>query len=225
MSPTTSVRAARRPSSKRKRTSAGYLREQERIRIRQIRSRARKERNLVCKLRAQCATPSARHLLKQVLQTIDLVDQYFLSAEFLPEQRAPAQFAKWFDYVEQCLVNAVKTRELYETMLERYYPTDILLSDWAGQTSKARPQQRSSLAGSRAENSSGAHLKAQTARRSRARRDDDVVDPQPPTAMSIAVWSPVASVRDAGGSSPKPSCAKNRSNVTRKTPSFQSVKL
>jgi hypothetical protein len=197
MSPTTSVRAARRPSSKRNRTSAGYLREQQRVRIRQIRLRARKERNLVCKLRAQCATPSARHLLKQVLQTIDLVDQYFLSAEFLPQQRAPAQFAKWFDYVEQCLVNAVKTREFYETMLERYYPTGT---------------------GSRAENSSGAHLKAQTTRRSLASSDDKVVDSRPPTATSIAVWSPTEGVWDAGGSSLKPSCAKNRSNgVTRKT--------
>jgi hypothetical protein len=210
MSPTTSVRAARRLSLKRRRTSARYLREQERARIRHLRSRARKERDLVCKLRAQCTTPSARHLLKQALQTVDLVDRYFLSAEFLPERKASAQFSKWFDFVEQCLVNAVKTREFYETMLQRYHLTHTVLSDCAGHKLKATRQQRSRLAGSRSGNSSGAHSKVQIPRGSRARGDDEVADSQPPTAdaLSISVWSRAASVRGADGSNPKPSCTK-----------------
>jgi hypothetical protein len=220
MSPTTSVRAASRLWSKCRRASASYLSEQERARIRHLRSRARKERDVVCKLRAQCTIPSARHLLKQALQTVDLVDRYFLSAEFLPERKAPAQFSKWFDFVEQCLVNAVKTREFYETMLERYHLTDTVLSNCAVRTLKARRQQRSRLAGSRAGNSSDAHLEVQTARRSRARGDDEVADSRPPTAdaRSISVWSCAASVRGADGSSAKSSCAKSRSNaVPRKT--------
>jgi hypothetical protein len=187
MSPATSVRGASRLSSKRRSTSAGYLREQEWARTRQIRSRARKERDLVCKLHAQCTTPSARHLLKQALQMVDLVDRYFLSTEFLQERKTPAQFSKWFDFVEQCLVNVVKTREIYETMLERYYPTDAL--DSVGHPSKARRQQRSRLAGSRAGNLSGADSKVRTRKRSRLGGDDEVADPRPPTAdaMSISV--------------------------------------
>jgi hypothetical protein len=103
---------------------------------------------LVCKLRAQCTTPSARHLLKQALQTVDLVDRYFLSAEFLPEPKASEQFSKWFDFVEQCLVNAVKTRELYETMLERYCPTDTCFVGLRG--AHVESQVSAALAASRA---------------------------------------------------------------------------
>jgi hypothetical protein len=149
MSPTSSVRAARHPSetinslsSKRRRASAGYLRDQERARIRQIRSRARRERDLVRKLHARCTVPSARHLLNQALQTINLVDRYFLSTKFLQVRKAPAQFSKWFDFVEECLETAVKKREFYEIMIERYYPTDTFLPDCAGHTAEASRQQR-----------------------------------------------------------------------------------
>lgn len=216
MSPSDSVRAAPHPSEtmtslslKRRRASAGYLRDQERARIRQMRSRARKERELVCKLHVRCTAPSARHLLKQALQTIDIVDQCFLSKEFLQERKAPAQLSKWFDFVEQCLENAVKKREFYEIMLERYYPTDTPLLDCPGHTAKAARQQRSAfpqprLAGSRATNSSGAQLKVQKARRSRGRGDDDVVDSRPLTVAaqvkSMSVWSGAPSLRSAGGS-------------------------
>ena len=223
MSPTTLVRAARRLSPKHRRASAGYLSEEERAQLRQMRLRSRKERDLAGKLRAKCTTPSARHLLEQALQTVELVDRYFLSTEFLQERKAPVQFSKWLDFVEQCLGSAVKKREFYETMLERYYPPDTPLPDCAGHTSKVRGQPRSRLSGSPAGNVSGAHVKVQAVRRSRSRCADEVADSRPPTAdaMSISDRSRTASVRSAGGSSrsgPKPSCAKGSSNrVSRKT--------
>jgi hypothetical protein len=202
---TTSARAARHETANSLscRASSGYLRHQDRTRIRQIRSRARKERDLICKLHAQCTTPSAGHLLRQALQTVDLVDRYFLSTEFLQVEKAPARLSKWFEFVEECLENAVKKREFYETMLERYYPTETL---WPGQAKAGRQQRSASkLVGSRAGNSSGVHLKVQTARRPRGRGDDKVGDSRPLTiaadAMSISAWSRAAGVRSVGGSS------------------------
>lgn len=179
MSPSDPVRAAPHPSetinslsSKCRRASAKYLRDREHARIRQVRSRARKERELICKLHVRCAVPSARHLLKQALQTVDLVDRYFLSKDFLQERKGPAQLSKWFDFVELCLENAVKKREFYETMLERYYPTDTCLLHCSGRTARAARQPStfgSRLAGSRGENFAGAHLKVERRRRSRGR--------------------------------------------------------
>jgi hypothetical protein len=229
MSPTASVRAARHEttnplSSKRRQASAEYLRDQEHARIRQIRSRARKERNAVCKLQARCTTPSARHLLKQALQTLDLVDRYFLAGELLQARKAPAQLAKWFDFVEQCLESAVKKREFYETMLERYCPTETLLPDCAGHAAKSGRQQRSGarLVGPREKCSSGGELKVQTARRSRGREDDEAIDSRPlivaTDTMSISVRSRAAGVQCMGGSNrsrPKPGSGSNR--VSRKT--------
>jgi hypothetical protein len=70
------------------------------------------------------------------------VDRYFLSTKFLQVRKAPAQFSKWFDFVEECLETAVKKREFYEIMIERYYPTDTFLPDCAGRTAEASRQQR-----------------------------------------------------------------------------------
>jgi hypothetical protein len=210
MSPSDPVRAAPHPSetisslsSKCRRASATYLRDREHARIRQIRSRARKERELICKLHVRCVAPSARHLLKQALQTVDLVDRYFLSKGFLQERKGPAQLSKWFDFVELCLENAVKKREFYETMLERYYP----LLHCSGRTARGARQQSafgSRLAGSRGETFAGGYLKVEPRRRSRGRGDGEFVDARPLSvaadAMSISPWSSDSRVRSAGGS-------------------------
>jgi hypothetical protein len=142
------------------------------------------------------------------LQTVDIVDRYFLSKELLQERKAPAQLSKWFDFVEQCLENAVKKREFYETMLERYCPTDTVLLNCPGRAAKAVRQQRSAFAGatlarSRAENCSSAQLKGQKAGRSRGRGDDKVVDSRPLTVAADAI-----SVRVMTG--PAPRCVRSR---------------
>jgi len=212
MSPSDLVRAAPHPSvttnslsSKRRQASAGYLLDQG-TRIRQIRSRARKERELVCKLRVRCTAPSARHLLKQALQTVDIVDRYFLSKEFLRERKAPAQLSRWFDFVEQCLEYAVKKREFYESMLERYCPTDTLLLNCQGRAAKAARQPRSAFAGatlarSQAENCSSAQLKVQTAGRSCGRGDNEVVDSRLLTVAADAISVRVTRAYAARGGS------------------------
>jgi hypothetical protein len=123
--------------------------DKERARIQEIRSRARKERELVCKLQVECSTPGARHLLKQALDTFDLVDQFFFCREVLRERRAPAQLSRWLDYAEQCLQTAIKQREFYETMLERYHPTVALLSERAELTVAPAPGRGPASQGSR----------------------------------------------------------------------------
>ena len=76
----------------------------------------------MCELQSDCTTPSARHLLKQTLQTLDLVKNFFLSEDALREPSTPGQLSRWLNYTEECLRTAVKQREFYEEMLEKYDP-------------------------------------------------------------------------------------------------------
>ena len=101
-------------------------------RIRQIRRRVREERKLVCELQCHCTTPSAKHFLKQALQTLDLVKNFFLSDEVLRESSAPGEFSRWLNYTEECLQTAIKQREFYEGMLEKYDPAVMLASGHRG---------------------------------------------------------------------------------------------
>jgi hypothetical protein len=87
-----------------------------------MRCRVREERKLVCELQSDCTTPSARHLLKQTLQTLDLVKNFFLSEEAMREPSTCGQLSRWLNYTEECLQTAVKQREFYEEMLEKYDP-------------------------------------------------------------------------------------------------------
>ena len=171
MAPSASARSATQPyetrnslSSKRPDASMEYPRGKERARIQKIRSRARKERESVRNLQVNCSAPSARLLLKQALQTFDLIDQFFFSKEVLRERRAPAQLSRWLDYADECLQAAVKQREFYETMLERYLLADTPLPERAGIAAKPARQQRltsraSRRAGCQSTKPSGSHLK------------------------------------------------------------------
>jgi hypothetical protein len=154
MSPSASGRSALHPSatgnsiSSKRRDAPTGSHQKGHARIQQIRARARKERELVRSLQLECNTPGARHLLKQALETFDLVDQFFFCREVLRERRAPAQLSRWLDYAEECLQTAVKQREFYETMLERYRSTATLLPECAALTAAPAPDKGSTSHGS-----------------------------------------------------------------------------
>jgi hypothetical protein len=153
MSRSTTGRSAPHPSvtgnliSSKRRAASMECHDKGRARIQQIRSRARNERELVRKLQVECNTPGARHLLKQALETFDLVEQFFFCREVLRERRAPAQLSRWLDYAEECLQNAIKQREFYETMLERYRLTVTLSPECAALTADSAADQGSTSRG------------------------------------------------------------------------------
>jgi hypothetical protein len=97
-------------------------------RIRAIRSRVREERELLSKLNRTVTDSNLRRLLRPASYSLDWVEDFFLDAKILQEERTPAAWARWLREAEKALRRATQQRESFELIIKKFGPDARLIS-------------------------------------------------------------------------------------------------
>src|SRR5262249_27651980 len=96
--------------------------------IEKIRSKVREERALLSKLNGTINDPNLKQLLKPTSRLLNDVENHFLGAKILKEDRTPAALARWLRETEKVLQLAVQQRKSFELIIKKFGPDARLIS-------------------------------------------------------------------------------------------------
>ena len=97
-------------------------------RIKAIRFTVREERQLISKLNGSVTDASLKRLLRPASYLLDNVENFFLDAKILQEERTPAALAKWLREAERILQLASQQRRSFELIIKKFGPNARLIS-------------------------------------------------------------------------------------------------
>jgi hypothetical protein len=99
-----------------------------RKRIEKIRSKVRDEQALISKLSSTISDPNLKRLLRPTSRLLSDVENYFLDAKLLKEERPSPAFARWHREAERMLQLAMQQRKSFELIVKKFGADARLIS-------------------------------------------------------------------------------------------------